>query len=241
MEIKDLNSLVQAAEKTAQKLGAGTWWRGLSISKWDLQTRLYRENRDADEHNFAQLFRNQAGVRHGKCPQYDDSPEWLSLMQHYGLPTRLLDWTESCLIGLFFAVRNVEHHDKPGALWGLYPGSLNKNQGYPAAILTAHGSEPLCSEAFDSPPKTNTQKICAIGSPHFDPRQLMQSSVFTIHSISTALNKLPIWGNFMEKHTIPAHAKGDLLNWLNFVGINEKFVFPDLEHLAKDIGSRQYK
>ena len=44
----------------------------------------------------------------------------------------------------------------------------------------------------------------------------------------------------MEKHTIPAHAKGDLLNWLNLVGINEKFVFPDLEHLAKYIGDDQY-
>ena len=38
-----------------------------------------------------------------------DSWEWLFFMQHYGVPTRLLDWSESPLMALFFAVTLARH------------------------------------------------------------------------------------------------------------------------------------
>jgi len=51
------------------------------------------------------------------------SSDWdrLALAQHYGLPTRLLDWTGNPLDGLWFAVENDPHKGKNGVFWVLIP------------------------------------------------------------------------------------------------------------------------
>ena len=49
-------------------------------------------------------------------------------MQHYGVPTRLLDWTENPLVGLYFATEQVDETEtQDAALWMLRPSALNIN------------------------------------------------------------------------------------------------------------------
>jgi hypothetical protein len=51
-------------------------------------------------------------------PNIDDDLEWLSIMQHYGAPTRLLDWSYSVFVALYFALENAEEK-KDSALWAI--------------------------------------------------------------------------------------------------------------------------
>src|SRR5437773_608578 len=70
-----------------------------------LVPRVLRSDR-FNERFLAHTFRLRAGSRYSSCPPLDEYPRWLFLMQHYGLPTRLLDWTASPLVALFFAVED---------------------------------------------------------------------------------------------------------------------------------------
>ncbi len=57
----------------------------------------------------------------------DRSSEYYSFMQHYGIPTRLLDWTENAILALYFAVSNGAYdEDVQRVVWMMNPGALNQ-------------------------------------------------------------------------------------------------------------------
>lgn len=95
----------------------GGWaFRGQRESDWTLQTSLDREVRvvhskghypldcRAQEDELLFLFQQQAHNYIAHPPSISDRASWLALMQHYGVPTRLLDWTSSPYVALYFAL-----------------------------------------------------------------------------------------------------------------------------------------
>ncbi|MBI3940331.1 MAG: FRG domain-containing protein [Acidobacteria bacterium] len=83
------------------ELGKDTlWWRGEVEACWDLLPKVFRCNPEGrrlflskDEASMIIRFKEYAPARYANCPQTSSKHEWLFLAQHYGLPTRLLDWS----------------------------------------------------------------------------------------------------------------------------------------------------
>ena len=117
----------------------GSWcFRGQRESAWTLQTSLdrvvrvrtpnrqYSLDRRDEESKLLFRFQQHAHQFTLHTPPVDDKPSWFALMQHYGAPTRLLDWTSSPYVALYFAVEEkpVEKNDEKD--------KDEKNDGYSA-------------------------------------------------------------------------------------------------------------
>lgn len=93
-----------------------------------LLPRVFRKK--YDENNLLQTFRRRAHLLNlPVIPEIEATDQWLFLARHVGLPTRLLDWSEGALIGLYFALDAAESDKESGGrsvVWMLNPHQLNK-------------------------------------------------------------------------------------------------------------------
>lgn len=213
-------------------------WRG-QVNNWPLVPKVYRGYREHDEHDFALNFCLGAPTRISSWP--NRRAEQLFLMQHYGLPTRLLDWSRSLFTAMYFSVKyNLEHEGRDGALYALHPGLLNSCQVGEDRTLTPD-TQPvitLIDEAFtrcSERDSASTANTLAINGPQVDKRMFVQSSAFTIHSDKTPLQDLDHNSKFVHVIDIPASQKGKLRTVLDICGIHEAGLFPDLEALARGL------
>jgi hypothetical protein len=211
---------------------------------------LYRRMRPDREYAVVEEFKLVTPSLYSNIPGKEDDLEWLVLMQHYGVPTRLLDWTESILIALYFAVKDFPKDD--GEIWTLYPSALNKKGSgfWGMPTLKNPFLQYLAKEAnYDKEDKKLefAKKIGLPGIPKspvaFYPilnfiRMVVQSSTFTIHPFpknGSRIEDILKEEKYLFRYVIPAEYKKCLLQNLNSLGIKNYKIFPDLDHFAQDI------
>ena len=136
-----------------------------------------------------------------------DDLEWLSIAQHHGLHTRLLDWTSNPLVALYFAVED-RLQNKDSVIY-----ALNTNK-----IKTAGAIK----NPFD------IQEDMLYYPNHVTKRIIAQSGLFTIHC-----NPSEIFSNSsLEKVTIKKECLIDIYVFLDGYNINKFSLFPDLQGLS---------
>jgi hypothetical protein len=236
-EVRSLNDLLDHSLRLARvHKNLELWWRGHGLRDWTLTPGVHRDGRTQRyERNVALRFATKAPTRYVKCPATDDLPGWLFLMQHYRLPTRLLDWTSSCLVAAFFAA--TDHPDQDGAIWALDPFDLNRAQIDTLRLLASDAPQarPLFQQVLATDTAPRPSAILALFATEVDPRMLIQQSAFTIHGDATPLESTKGAGTFAHKLLLPAAAKELLRLQLRLLGFSLHTLFPDLEHLARDL------
>jgi len=174
---------------------------------------------------------------------------WLFLMQHHGMPTRLLDWTQNILVAVFNAVFKPD--DKDGQLWTIMPKELN-SQSEIGWVFPLPGNpvvEYLAREMlYDREAKLGLLKKLklqptpnwpvAILPPLAWPRMIAQSSAFTLHPKPTKSNAVFPEEAELRKHVIPAKDKKRIRGNLREMGILYRTLYPELDSIAKDEKSR---
>lgn len=252
--VHDISGFIQKVTKIRTRWdfqdedGGGPWFRGQQRKHWKLLPSIVREHKfdrnEEDEIREEYVLRAPA-LSSGEVVANDWDTYFL--MQHYGAPTRLLDWTESPLIALYFAVR-----DNPGyydaTVWVLDPYDLNSRVIKTEEVIAP--SAPGVSEKdkkkigpwlpgrFSKREKLPNDPV-AIFPMHLARRISSQKSCFTIHgAIRDGFSKFQRDKNCMARIVIPSRAVCTLKSALAQQGIDETTIFPDLEGLARALASK---
>lgn len=228
------------------------WFRGHQRADWKLCPKLYRDyepkrrERLRIEDEMREEFVVRAPALSHIKPSDQPDWDWYFLMQHSGLPTRLLDWSEGALIGLYFAVRN-----SPGlydaAVWVLDPYKLServvgKLELICPTVSMDKADQRLLKRWLPDPFAKKRQRLPVEPVPIL-PAQVAQRissqrSCFTIHgSDQNGLDKLQE-DDLLIKIVIPGIDVPKIRRELEICGIDEATIFPDLDGLGRCVASR---
>ncbi len=217
-------------------------FRGLSDSRYRLETTLMRLG-GAYPGLERHLLRNFRKYAHRDVVEGSSVWHLISVAQHHGLPTRLLDWTYSPFFAMHFSTANIEKFDRDGVIWAVnyvhahrhLPERLQhhlENEG--ANVFTAE----LLSEAIDTlgalPDLSPEAYPIFFEPPSIDDRIVNQYALFSLMSgvdlvMDDWLCRHP---KCCRRIVIPAALKWEIRDKLDQAGITERVLFPGLDGLS---------
>ncbi|WP_338725954.1 FRG domain-containing protein [Shewanella baltica] len=228
------------------------WFRGVPNTVYELTPSLLRHSSVTNIESLKKMEKSLLGRFNERSVPYlshrvDDVWEQLFLMQHHGVPTRLLDWTENPSIALFFALSSAKKvegvYQNDCAVWILNPKSLNAKTFSHLGTQTDNGPRSVSASEMNGykPESIDNAMPAAIYGVHNSPRIVAQRGSFTIQGNNlTPLDKMFSEGtdwqaNTLRKIIIPKENIKDILDMLICMGITDATIYPDLNGLALEI------
>ncbi|MBF4762752.1 FRG domain-containing protein [Nocardioides islandensis] len=220
--------------------GREYWYRGHRDSGWLLQPSVFRTpgHRDSEQ-SMLDRFRQEAAT--AGQPYSFDNWGWITFAQHHQLPTRLLDWSQSPLVGLYFACERgreakPDEAEAEGELLMIDPRDLNEEAGdagggHPVLLKDGHSALDHYRPGHDASQRMKPRAVIAPMS--FD-RIRFQTGTFTVSQRPADGDAVPQLANArsLRRFLIPSGKKQTLREQLETLGLTEVTIYRDLDRIA---------
>jgi hypothetical protein len=221
-------------------------YRGHTSAARELSTGLVRLRGEQETGVERHILRNFRKYAHRDTSPGDSDWNWLSVAQHHGLPTRLLDWSHSPYVALHFATRDTSRYDEDGAVWCVDYAAAHRTlpEELRAAVESLGGglfTTDVLSRAaftldeFDRFTDADGRSVpLFFEPPSLDERIVNQAAIFSTMSDSSA--NLDEWlgrhPGIYRKVIIPATLKWRIRDHLDQANVTERVLFPGLDGLS---------
>lgn len=222
------------------------WFRGHSNLEYELHSGLFRvDHRTLDKFLMLERILYRKFVNLGHLHHNETDWNLLYLMQHHGVVTRLLDWSESFNVALFFAC-NGWVDDNCACIWLLRTGGLNKaSTGDTVLKFPREGDMLYENHIFNKETPFGNNSV-ALYPLRNSSRVVAQQGAFTLQGNSMLPldqehnGRLLDEGN-LKKIILPPDIRDEVKRYLQVSGVNYYTLFPDLDGLSKYINEPYIK
>ena len=228
------NDFLDAIRDARTELGDPSivWYRGQRNADWEMIPTLFRESDDLATEQF--LFREFKRSATRLFDKRRSDWEILFDMQHYGLPTRLLDWSEVLGISLAFTLLEDYREAEDSTVWLLDPVALNRMSGQPG-IKGEYDLAQFDYQAIYWRNEPVAQHLpIAIDPPYQSDRMFAQKGTFTIHGNDKRALEIQC-PHIVRKVILPKEAKDGAREFLEHANLNEFSIYPDMVGMARYI------
>lgn len=219
-EINNLSALFHIFEnRTSRRI---MYFRG-QVCDWSLRPSLARESVTEQERaKESECFERLAEI----LPEVNDW-ERATIAQHYGVPTRLLDWSENPLVGLYFALDDNNYDEEDGVIWVFEDKTVLVKKV--ASLRDGSGLRKL-----KYPRPYRAWKDLQLEIPR---TKAQRGSLTSQPDLSKEFNKQNFDQNTqsLKKFIVPKQSKTQLRKQIEIIGVTEERLFPDF----LDIGNRR--
>jgi FRG domain len=225
VSLADYLAVVSNAIRTPEPF----WFRGHETASFSLTPSALRyASFDSRTRALALMsdFKRIAGSKLRRPPERDAELEWVLIAQHHGLPTRLLDWTESATTALYFACLN-ELHD--GMVFILNPVDLNRlSYASKPHVLDPQADADVIMGYLKMGARPSKGGRYPLAINPISERLIMQKGVFTLHGRRFGIDGPGVPS--LAAIPILRESKPVLRAELQRIGVDELTLFPELEH-----------
>ncbi len=251
MEVIEINKWSDFRDLVSSDNMQSWIYRGQSNESWPIVSSLSRYFNSFNLHEGAwchqeerllRIFKRKIHHYLNHLPKEGEAFEWLSLMQHFGTPTRLIDFSFSPYVSAFFAIHRT---GTDSAVWAIYPPKFDHDDSITlidGSVLNPKEMWMRTKKSYEKNFLPGTNNFLVMGEPEkMNQRIIAQAGTFVVPGVLDKPVESIITDNYVDgekcvkKIILKKEIRDEAMRDLYRSNITEATLFPGIDGMARSL------